>query len=156
LEHNPRLFDLIRIDHFRGLVSYWEVKAGKKTAVDGEWIKVPTERLSQHSFPTLSQPAHDSRGSGHRHPDVREIISSFGLYGMQLLLFAFGEGMPENPYVSHNHVKNCFVTRELTTITPQEAGLSMRPGLRTGSVFSSTWDVRSPPSRSPWSSSGWR
>lgn len=42
-------------------------------------------------------------------PDVREVISSFGLPGMRLLLFAFGEGMPENPYVPHNHVKNCVV-----------------------------------------------
>ena len=76
-------------------------------------------------------------------PDVREVISSFGLHGMRLLLFAFGEGMPENPYVPHNHVKNCFVTRELTTITPHGDGLSMRTGLRTGRIFSSTWDVRS-------------
>jgi 4-alpha-glucanotransferase len=42
-------------------------------------------------------------------PDVREVISSFGFHGMRLLLFAFGEGMPENPYVPHNHVKNCVV-----------------------------------------------
>ena len=109
LEHNLRLFDIIRVDHFRGLVSYWEVKAGQKTAVDGEWIKVPTEDFLNtlfRRFPNLPMIAEDL---GIITPDVREVISSFGLPGMRLLLFAFGEGMPENPYVPHNHVKNCVV-----------------------------------------------
>jgi 4-alpha-glucanotransferase len=80
-------------------------------------------------------------------PDVREVISSFGLHGMRLLLFAFGEGMPENPYVPHNHVKNRVVYTGTHDNNTARAGLSMRPSLRTGSVFSSTWDVRSPPRR---------
>lgn len=109
LEHNLKLFDLIRIDHFRGLVSFWEVKAGQKTAVEGEWIKVPTEDLLNvifRRFPNLPLIAEDL---GHITPDVREVISLFDLPGMRLLLFAFGEGVARNPYAPHNHVKNCVV-----------------------------------------------
>ncbi len=109
LEHNLKLFDLIRIDHFRGLVSYWEVKAGKMTAVEGEWIKVPTEDFLNtlfRRFPNLPMIAEDL---GFITPDVREVITRFGLPGMRLLLFAFGEGLPDNPYAPHNHVKNCAV-----------------------------------------------
>lgn len=109
LEHNLRLFDIIRIDHFRGLVSYWEVNAGQKTAVEGTWVKVPTEDFLNtlfRRFPNLPMIAEDL---GIITPDVREVIRGFGLPGMRLLLFAFGEGMPENPYVPHNHVKNCVV-----------------------------------------------
>jgi 4-alpha-glucanotransferase len=109
LEHNLRLFDIIRVDHFRGLVSYWEVKAGQKTAVEGEWVKVPTEDFLNtlfRRFPNLPMIAEDL---GLITPDVREVISSFGLPGMRLLLFAFGEGLPENPYAPHNHVKNCVI-----------------------------------------------
>ncbi len=109
LEHNLKLFDIIRVDHFRGLVSYWEVKAGQKTAVEGEWVKVPTEDFLNtlfRRFPNLPMIAEDL---GLITPDVREVINSFGLPGMRLLLFAFGEGLPDNPYAPHNHVKNCVV-----------------------------------------------
>jgi len=109
MEHNLKLFDLIRIDHFRGLVSYWEVMASQKTAVEGEWIKVPTEDFLNtlfRRFPNLPVIAEDL---GLITPDVREIISRFKLPGMRLLLFAFGEGMPTNPYILHNHTKNCVV-----------------------------------------------
>ncbi|MBG0780110.1 MAG: 4-alpha-glucanotransferase, partial [Desulfotignum balticum] len=41
--HNFDMFDVVRIDHFRGLVAYWEVAASAKTAVDGEWVEVPGE-----------------------------------------------------------------------------------------------------------------
>jgi 4-alpha-glucanotransferase len=109
IEHNLRLFDLIRIDHFRGLVSFWEVNAGRKTAIEGEWIRVPTEdflNTLSHRFPNLPIIAEDL---GLITPDVREVIESFGLPGMRLLLFAFGEDLPENPYAPHNHIRNCVV-----------------------------------------------
>ncbi len=109
LEHNLRLFDFIRVDHFRGFVSYWEVRAGQKTAVEGEWTKAPTEDFLNtlfRRFPSLPMIAEDL---GIITPDVREIIAIYGLPGMRLLLFAFGEGLPENPYAPHNHVKNSVV-----------------------------------------------
>jgi len=108
LEHNLKIFDFIRIDHFRGLVAYWEVPAGKKTAVVGAWVKVPSEFLPAlfRRFPNLPIVAEDL---GIITSDVREVISRFNLPGMKVLLFAFGETLPENPYAPHNHVKNCVV-----------------------------------------------
>lgn len=108
IEHNLRLFDLLRIDHFRGLVAYWEVAAGRSTAVEGAWIKVPSDFLPAlfRHFPTLPIIAEDL---GLITSDVREVISRFDLPGMKVLLFAFGNGLPENPYAPHNLVKNCVV-----------------------------------------------
>lgn len=108
LGYNLQLFDMLRIDHFRGLVAYWEVRTGKKTAVEGEWVRVPEDFFNMifRHFPNLPVIAEDL---GFITPDVREAIRSFDLPGMKLLLFAFGEGLPENPYAPHNHVKNCVI-----------------------------------------------
>lgn len=108
LGHNLQLFDMLRIDHFRGLVAYWEVRAGKKTAVEGEWVRVPEDFFNAifRHFPNLPVIAEDL---GFITPDVREAIRRFDLPGMKLLLFAFGEGLPQNPYAPHNHVKNCVI-----------------------------------------------
>jgi len=43
LGHNLRMFDIVRIDHFRGFVAYWEVPQGEKTAINGKWAEVPTK-----------------------------------------------------------------------------------------------------------------
>ena len=107
IAHNLKLFDLTRIDHFRGLVAYWEVAAGEKTAVNGRWIEAPARelftRLSK-KFPSLPIVAEDL---GIITPDVREVMVDFELPGMKILLFAFGEDMPANPYIPHNLPKNC-------------------------------------------------
>jgi len=61
LEHNLRLFDLVRVDHFRGFVAYWEVPADHETAVNGQWVKAPAEdffsTLIQHfsSLPIIAE-----------------------------------------------------------------------------------------------------
>ncbi len=108
LEQNVKLFDIIRIDHFRGLVAYWEVPAKMKTAEVGTWINVPSDFFSVlfKYFPNLPIIAEDL---GFITPDVREVINRFNLPGMKVLHFAFGETMAENPYVPHNHIKNSVV-----------------------------------------------
>ena len=109
IEHNLRLFDWVRIDHFRGFVAYWEVPAGEKTAVRGRWVEAPAEDFFEtlrKRLPTLPIIAEDL---GVITPDVREIMNRFGFPGMRVLLFAFGGDLPTNPYAPHNHVKNCVV-----------------------------------------------
>ncbi|MEJ2703735.1 MAG: 4-alpha-glucanotransferase [Sedimentisphaerales bacterium] len=62
IEHNLKLFDLLRIDHFRGLVAYWQVPAGEKTAVRGKWIQAPTDAFFStlfHRFPSAAIFAED-------------------------------------------------------------------------------------------------
>ena len=109
LGHQLDLFDVVRIDHFRGLVAYWEVPAAEKTAINGTWIPVPVDdflnRLMKH-FACLPIIAEDL---GMITPEVREIMHRYRLPGMRVLLFAFGEDFPTGAFLPHNHVKNCFI-----------------------------------------------
>jgi 4-alpha-glucanotransferase len=109
IEHNLKLFHMFRLDHFRGFVAYWQVKAGEKTAVNGEWVAAPVKgffnTLFDH-FPGLPLIAEDL---GVITADVKEVVNQFGFPGMKVLLFAFGENLAANPYAPHNHVKNCVV-----------------------------------------------
>ncbi len=107
--HNLSLFDCIRLDHFRGLVAYWQVSSHAKTAKNGKWVKAPAAdflKTLYRKFPVLPLIAEDL---GTITPDVRQIIRQFGLPGMKVLLFAFGNGSAANPYLLHNHIKNCVV-----------------------------------------------
>jgi 4-alpha-glucanotransferase len=109
LEHNLDLFDVVRIDHFRGLVAYWEVPATAKTAINGRWMPVPVDdffnALSKR-FRCLPIIAEDL---GFITPEVREIMQRYQLPGMRLLLFAFGEDFPSGSFLPHNHVKDCLI-----------------------------------------------
>ncbi|MBI5055617.1 MAG: 4-alpha-glucanotransferase [Nitrospirae bacterium] len=109
VEHNLKLYHIFRLDHFRGFVGYWEVPASEKTAINGKWVSAPADdffsTLFKH-FPQISIVAEDL---GIITPDVREIMKKFGFPGMKVLLFAFGEELPANPYAPHHHVKNCVV-----------------------------------------------
>lgn len=109
IRHNVELFDLVRLDHFRGFVGCWEVPAGEKTAINGHWVDVPGREfmrtLADH-FSPLPLIAEDL---GTITDDVREVMREFALPGMKILLFAFGPDLPTNPYVPHNHVHNCVV-----------------------------------------------
>ncbi len=106
---NFRLCDVLRIDHFRGLVAYWEIPAGAGTAMEGRWAEVPTEDLfgvltsSFESFPVIAEDL------GVITDDVREAIDRLGFPGMKVLLFAFGGDTAKNPYAPHNHVPGCVV-----------------------------------------------
>ncbi len=107
--HNLNLFDFLRIDHFRGFVGYWQVPAFEKNAINGEWVKGPGEdffNVILSHFPNASIIAEDL---GLITPDVHEVMNRFEFPGMKVLLFAFGEDLPTNPYAPHNHVENCVV-----------------------------------------------
>jgi 4-alpha-glucanotransferase len=105
--HQSRLFDLIRIDHFRGLIAYWEIPANEKTALRGKWVKVPWQdffdTIRKH-VPELSIIAEDL---GFITPDVKEARERLGFPGMKVLLFAFGEDHPLHPYLPHMFEPNC-------------------------------------------------
>ncbi|MBW2304152.1 MAG: 4-alpha-glucanotransferase [Deltaproteobacteria bacterium] len=107
--HNLKLFDWVRVDHFRGFVAYWEVPAGEDHAINGRWVEAPAldffSRLKR-VFPSLPFIAEDL---GVITPNVTEIMEHFGFPGMKILLFAFGDPEGKNPYLPHNHVKNGIV-----------------------------------------------
>lgn len=109
LEHNLELLDIIRLDHFRGFVSYWEVPAGEKTATNGRWVEVPVLDCFKsflRRFPNLPLIAEDL---GIITPDVRDVMNYFGFPGMKLLIFAFGSDFPNSAYLPHNYPRNCVV-----------------------------------------------
>lgn len=106
---NLRWFDQIRIDHFRGLLGYWEIPASEPTAVKGRWVKAPGEALLRRilsEFPKESLIAEDL---GIITPDVKETMERFGIPGMRVLQFAFSGDFPKSDYLPHNYVPNCVV-----------------------------------------------
>lgn len=96
------LFDLIRIDHFRGFEAYWEIPASAETAIDGCWVKAPGERLFQALLDNLYDLPLVAEDLGIITPEVDALRTRFGLPGMKILQFAFG-GDASNPYLPHNH-----------------------------------------------------
>ncbi|WP_461208552.1 4-alpha-glucanotransferase [Desulfocurvus sp. DL9XJH121] len=104
IRRNLDLFDILRIDHFRGLVAYWEVPAGEKTAMKGKWVEAPARAFLDALHAEHPAPAIVAEDLGVITPDVREIMRQYALPGMKILSFAFGEDMPRNPYAPHNIV----------------------------------------------------
>ena len=96
-------FDIVRIDHFRGLVQFWEVPAGSENAINGSWQDVPTREffdVLKAAYPEFPVVAEDL---GIITPDVVEIKDDYALPGMLVLHFAFGDDTEDNPYKPHNH-----------------------------------------------------
>jgi 4-alpha-glucanotransferase len=109
LRRESALADYVRIDHFRGLVGFWEIKAGSETAIDGRWVIAPVWDLIRtlvKEFPCLPIIAEDL---GIITPDVREIMRAFEIPGMKVLVFAFSSPTGDNPYILHNIPKDCIV-----------------------------------------------
>ena len=105
---NLFLYDIIRIDHFRGFAAYWAVPYNEKTAINGEWITCPGLdffETMKHEFVDLPIIAEDL---GVITPDVEELRDAFNLPGMKILQFAF-DSSEANDYLPHNYIKNCIV-----------------------------------------------
>ncbi|NOY12835.1 MAG: 4-alpha-glucanotransferase [Deltaproteobacteria bacterium] len=105
---NLQLFDLVRVDHFRGFAACWAIPAAEPTAVSGSWLEVPGEQLFsrlQADFGELPIVAEDL---GVITPEVEQLRDQFKLPGMKILQFAFDSG-PDNPYLPHNHRPNSVV-----------------------------------------------
>lgn len=109
MEHNLRHFDIVRIDHFRGFVSFWEVPATEMTAVNGKWVEAPAREFFQALLDRFGSLAIIAEDLGILTPEVREVMKKFKFPGMKVLLFAFGGDTASNPYAPHNHVRNCIV-----------------------------------------------
>jgi 4-alpha-glucanotransferase len=100
-----RLFDIVRIDHFRGLEAYWAVPRDASSAKAGRWQPGPGRALLQafaERFDPLPVVAEDL---GVITPQVNALRDEFGLPGMRVAQFAFS-GDPENPHRPDNYVAN--------------------------------------------------
>lgn len=102
------LFDLVRIDHFRGLQAAWEILATEDTAINGEWKLAPGDALLAaiyHHLPDIHLVAEDL---GIITPEVDALRIKYELPGMKILQFAFG-GDQTNPYLPENIEVNSVV-----------------------------------------------
>ncbi|MGZ4958343.1 MAG: 4-alpha-glucanotransferase [Methylomonas sp.] len=108
LESQYEMFDILRIDHFRGLESAWEIPANEDTAINGKWVRAPGRELLQaiqEVLPALSLVAEDL---GIITEEVEALRDDFNLPGMKILQFAF-DGHNDNPYLPMNYTQNCVV-----------------------------------------------
>ena len=104
-----RFFDVIRIDHFRGLESYWSVPFGDATARNGRWVPGPGMKLVNAVTEALPDVEFIAEDLGYQTPAVRKLLADSGFPGMNVLEFAFyGE---DGDYLPHNLVRNsvCYI-----------------------------------------------
>lgn len=123
------LFDVLRIDHFRGFAAYWAVPAAEATARDGHWERGPGAavfRAAERELGALPVIAEDL---GVITPDVEELRDELGFPGMAVLVWAFG-GSEDNPHRLSNHRVNqviCTSTHDTDTLAGTFPGRSTWP-----------------------------
>ncbi|VFM97173.1 MAG: 4-alpha-glucanotransferase [Candidatus Kentron sp. G] len=103
-----QLFDILRIDHFRGFEAHWEVPGGDETAINGRWVEAPGKELFtvlREKFPALPLVAEDL---GVITPEVDALRDHFEFPGMRVLQFGF-DGNAGNTHVPHAHIANSVV-----------------------------------------------
>ena len=98
-----KLFDLARLDHFRGFEAYWEIPADASTAAGGKWVKGPGAEFFQTLQTELKELPFIAENLGVITPEVEALRKQFGFPGMSLLQFAFGND-PQGPtFRPHNY-----------------------------------------------------
>lgn len=96
-----RLYDILRVDHFRGFEAYWEVPANEKTAMNGHWMKAPGEKLFRAVSVALGEVEIIAENLGDITPGVEALREKLGFPGMAVLQFAFvpdGSGAAYRPH----------------------------------------------------------
>lgn len=102
LESQRQLFDLIRIDHFRGLQAYWEIPAATPLPRYGYWVTGPGAHFLEACFQRFPDLPLVAENLGIISDDVEELRKGFRLPGMVVMQFGF-DGSPDNPHLLHNH-----------------------------------------------------
>ncbi len=102
------LFDMVRIDHFRGFSAFWSIPANELTAINGKWLDAPGMDFFKQIEEKLGKLEIIAEDLGVITPEVEELRETFDFPGMKILQFAFSKS-EENPYLPHNYSKNCVV-----------------------------------------------
>lgn len=106
IEGAAKLYDVLRIDHFRGFDEYWAVPAGDTTAKNGQWRKGPGMDLVGLLSSTFPKTQFIAEDLGQPSPTVVKLLQDSKWPGMKVLEFAFDSGEPNN-YQPHTYDKNC-------------------------------------------------
>jgi 4-alpha-glucanotransferase len=102
------LYDMIRLDHFRGFEAYWSIAADEETAMNGQWVKAPGHRLFQRLKEVFGELPFIAEDLGLITPEVDELREHFGMPGMRILQFGFGD-RASHLYLPHRFVPNTVV-----------------------------------------------
>jgi 4-alpha-glucanotransferase len=108
IKTQSELFDILRIDHFRGLESAWEIPADEDTAINGQWVVAPGKELLKAIEKECSSLSLIAEDLGIITEEVDALRHEFNLPGMKVLQFAF-DGSSDNFYLPHNHETNSVV-----------------------------------------------
>ena len=108
LAHVFKLYDTVRIDHFRGFDENYSIPFGDQTAERGHWEKGPGMDLFLKMKETLGDLPIIAEDLGFLTDTVRQLLIDSGYLGMKVLEFAFG-GDRKNPHLPHNYTQNCVV-----------------------------------------------
>ena len=103
-----KLYDIVRIDHFRGFEAYWEIPFGDETAQGGKWIEGPAMNLFKAIKKALGEIDIIAEDLGYLTQSVIDFRNETGYPGMKVLQFAF-DTREESDYLPHNYKKNCIV-----------------------------------------------
>ena len=114
MRHMLTLFDGVRIDHFRGLESYWSIPAEAKTAKEGKWEEGPgmpfitqmKKVAAEFEQKTGEKPLIIAEDLGDITDEVKRFVEDSGFPGMRVLQFAF-MGDPDTPHLPHHYIPNC-------------------------------------------------
>lgn len=108
IKANLELFDMVRIDHFRGFSEFWAVPFGEETAMNGEWLPCPGDELFTSLKDEFGELPIIAEDLGVITDDVVALREKFGFPGMKILQFAF-DSDEDNDYLPHTYDKNFVV-----------------------------------------------
>lgn len=103
------LYDVARIDHFRGFAAYWEIPAGEATAIRGKWVPGPGRDLFHAARKALGPMPIIAEDLGVITPDVEELRNELGYPGMRILQFAFGDDPKAAEFRPESYPRGCVV-----------------------------------------------
>lgn len=106
IAHTLKLYDIVRIDHFRGLYKYWAVDAQAENAINGKWENGPQMKLFEAIEKVIPHPDIIAEDLGIIGADVEEFLKSCGFMGMRVLQFGF-DGDVDNKHLPHNYEQSC-------------------------------------------------
>jgi 4-alpha-glucanotransferase len=108
IRRSRELYDLIRLDHFRGFEAYWAIPAEDNTAINGQWVKAPGAALFATLGEILGELPFIAEDLGLITKEVDQLREQFGMPGMRILQFGFGDRGSHN-YLPHRYERNTVV-----------------------------------------------
>ncbi len=108
MEYSYCLYDVVRVDHFRGFDEYYSIPAGRKNAVHGTWEKGPGIDIFSRMHKRFGKLDIIAEDLGFLTPSVLKLVKDTGFPGMKVLEFAF-DSREESDYLPHNYTPDCVV-----------------------------------------------